>query len=1641
MMGMVAGMYLVKAHLGKARHALWRRRPLATGLAFLASLCATPLNAQTAKPIDVPLLVTYGMEAPTREGDPTHRQVIYIEVPADLNERVYIRLFDPDTGGDHDLVYSQADTTTNFMLFGGDGAFAGDTATGRDVSEEELSSGTLLTEKSYADEARFDNQWTNFAFISADQGEERDGKRVFRLVVDGAAGNDGNLYGVAVSLRDRRQVDVPGSKLTSYAPTIRVPDTETLTELRFTAPEGATSLAIDNFDAAHGKVSLTTAFRSVDLTPSGQDQWRTDDVKLTSDELGKPAAITLSGGREIPNDATFFITVRADRLLPLDLPPFNWIPNRRPEIDASATVLDGCRAVAFDASGTTDPDGDRLSYLWRFSDGSTLSGPAVVKPYETLGAFIERLEVTDSSGQIGNGSTQELDVLIRNAPLPQISVPGVVAAGESVTLDGSGSSSGGAEIERFDWRFSDGLTAHGPQVARVFETPGNYQATLSITDNSGHACDTARLTTAIRANAAPVAEAGANRRTEVRTALRFDGTSSHDIDGQVSAHVWDLGDGTRLTGAIVEHAFEQPGTYEVELRVTDDANVSNSTTSDRLEVFVNAPPVALAGSDRNVAVGEVIHFDGSSSSDTDGQLISLTWDFGDGVSGTGAHVDYAYGTPGIYNVRLTVEDNSGTETRIATDTLQVRVNAAPVANAGPDQIVTASSVRFDGTASSDADDKIATYHWDFGDGTTGEGPSPAHVYARPGEFIARLTVTDASGTLRNSASDTIAIVVNTPPIADAGPDLVGSPGEELIFQASRSVDPDGDIASYEWDFKDGNLGNGEVAAHTFTEPGRYFVRLKVTDDTGHAKAVDYDETEVFINAAPLADAGQDIRVAPGQRFTLDAGRSSDVDGTVTDFRWDVTGIDEPFYSEQLELSLDEPGTYTAVLTISDDSGAENSLAEDEVTIRVNHAPVADAGDNVFTADSLVLFDGGASVDADGDGLTYTWDFGDGQNATGAQVAHTYAAGGNYPVTLTVSDGTGLSNGSDRDAMSVTINNAPIAVAGENARICTGDILVLDGSKSRDPDGGVLKFAWDFGDGEQSDIVNPTKTYRRGGVYPVTLKVTDSSGLANNSAVNSIAVTVDQAPVADAGPDLKVCANSEVFFDGSKSWDADGVVNRYLWDFGDGGSSGGDKPKHIYRRAGTYRAQLTIEGDQDGQCDIRATDELTVEVTAAPVPRIEALSAVPVGVPVSFDGSTSYLDDGAVTGWTWDFGDGTSAAEGALQTHVFNEPGEYRVALTVDSTAASNECRQISGYHLITVNAAPIAEAGEDIIVGVNEELVLDGSGSSDPDGALADYSWTLGDGTTLKGVSVRHRFRKPGRYEVELTVSDTSGLANSRARDTLTVIVHDGVAAVLDAPDAVCVGEEVTLSAARSTSPEAPITGFDWSFGDGTKSSSESVTKRFVSPGKYNVSVLVDDGMGRASSQREASKVILVNRPPIAVAGQNRLVCPGVPVHFDASASSDPDGQIASYAWDFGDGTSASGSAPEHSFDRPGTYEVTLKVTDSSGSACNIREDTLTVTVNAPPAADAGPDRQVFVGGANDAEIFSAWRSYDPDGTDLDHVWDFGPDGQRRGERVSQSFSAPGDYEVKLTVSDGTGLSCGTASDTMRVKVQAREAY
>jgi hypothetical protein len=174
--------------------------------------------------------------------------------------------------------------------------------------------------------------------------------------------------------------------------------------------------------------------------------------------------------------------------------------------------------------------------------------------------------------------------------------------------------------------------------------------------------------------------------------VAFDGTGSRAGERPIGRWLWDFYDGSGGEGQTASHSFAKPGRYVVTLRVEDDsAPPCNFGTAQQI-VRVNARPVAVAGEDQRLSVGQTLTLDGQRSYDVDGKITGYQWDLGDGTSKEGASVDHAYAAPGTYTATLTVEDDAGVANSRSSDSAQIVVNAPPVAEAGPDRHVATGEV-------------------------------------------------------------------------------------------------------------------------------------------------------------------------------------------------------------------------------------------------------------------------------------------------------------------------------------------------------------------------------------------------------------------------------------------------------------------------------------------------------------------------------------------------------------------------------------------------------------------------------------------------------------------------------------------------------------------------------------------------------------------------------------------------------------------------------------------------------------------------------------------------------------------------------------------------------------------------------------
>ena len=467
----------------------------------------------------------------------------------------------------------------------------------------------------------------------------------------------------------------------------------------------------------------------------------------------------------------------------------------------------------------------------------------------------------NSCYQNGNWTSLTNCGLIRTNTVPVANAGNDIAitAGETASFDGSASNDLDGSIASYHW--SNGLT--GITSSQVYNTPGAYNVTLTVTDNEG-ATNVDTLVVTVNAVQTPI--------SLTATSICYDNAANHATP---TIYLWDstpedtlpnlawpgqemteTGDyycyDTTVTIASMKTIFNSDGGGQTQDLLMTSPNacykegvwVSLETCGFNVTGAQNIAPTANAGNDITITVGEMATFYGDISSDLDGTITSYNWSNGL----TGVTASQVFDTAGTYNVTLTVTDNEGATN---TDTLIVTVNdpVLPVT-------LSATSICYD-NAQNHATPTI--YLWDSIPANTVDNLAwPGQVMTETGDYycydtnntIASMkTLFNSGGTDKTAdllmtspnacykegawvSLETCGFTVtgnqNIAPIANAGNDITMMAGETITFDGSGSSDFDGTIASYTWS----NGLTGITASQAYNTAGAYEILLTVTDNNG-----------------------------------------------------------------------------------------------------------------------------------------------------------------------------------------------------------------------------------------------------------------------------------------------------------------------------------------------------------------------------------------------------------------------------------------------------------------------------------------------------------------------------------------------------------------------------------------------------------------------------------------------------------------------------------------------------------------------------------------------------------------------------------------------------------------------------------------
>lgn len=793
----------------------------------------------------------------------------------------------------------------------------------------------------------------------------------------------------------------------------------------------------------------------------------------------------------------------------------------------------------------------------------------------------------------------------------------------------------------------------------------------------------------------------------------------------------------------------------------------------------------------------------------------------------------------------------------------------------------------------------------------------------------------------------------------------------------------GNPQNWQWDFGNGNSSTLQNPTATYLTPGTYTVTLTVSNNNGSNTLT--RSAYITVNSPPVADFIADTLSGcfPLEVHFRDSSTAAEGNRIVA-WQWDFgNGISS---TEQNPVTTyTSAGNFAVTLKVTDDKGCSKVIGRNSY---IHVTPGVTAG---FTTTPAVFCTAPADVrfnnaSTGGSGLSYNWDFGDGNTSNLTTPEHTFTDTGSYTVVLTAISPIGCS---DTAVAEIRVGAFLPSFEIANDSACPGKPVEFSNTSLPLP----ANVRWDFGDGSSSTQQNPIHAYAAPGTYTVWMY--NNYGACRDSV--SRTVTITNPPLANFGANITRGCLPELtvnFIDSS------GDASSWFWDFGDSTTSTEQNPAHTYNGYGNYTVTLIVTNP--GGCADTIVKSNFIRLGKPEL----SISNLPVSgcVPYTISPQATITTTDPVTSLLWDFGDGTTSA---LQqpTHTYNDQGTYTVTLTITTASGCTETLVVNSA--VRVGTKPTADFSADPLVSCAFQPIRFTDQSSSP---ADQWIWSFGDGQTATVQNPSHTYTAVGTFNVRLIVFN-NGCADTMVKNNYIRILPP-IARFKAQPD--CNDRLHFTFTDQSVNPQTWL----WDFGDGTTSTERNPSHRFPALGTYTVRLTVTNGDCSHTTTLTVRPTQLV--PEFTTSATT--TCHGAPVVFTPVGI--PAALTSSLTWDFGNGvrSTAAGANPiSYAYPQPGTYNVKLITTDINGCRDSIIK-TAHIRVNGPGAAFTAGNRS---GCEGSTIAFTDQSTTDGQHPIVSWRFDF-------GDGSSQTFTAPpfehtyntsGNFTVRLTVTDASGCS------------------
>ncbi len=1170
----------------------------------------------------------------------------------------------------------------------------------------------------------------------------------------------------------------------------------------------------------------------------------------------------------------------------------------QPNADFKVDKRASCSPLSVDF--TNQSTGNIASYYWKLGNGNTSTQKSPQATYLKPGEYSVTLIVTGNTGQKDSITKHNLLSVFSN---PEASFSVNEAKG-CVPLSANFSDEtkpGSAPISSFKWDFGDGKISTQKNPFHTYTQSGSYSVSLLVVDTNG--CkDQAVKNDFIKVSQKPSVNFSTKDTAACNPPLdaKFKEKATSSTQGTLQ-YTWDFGDGNTSNKPNPIHTYNQKGSFDVELTVSDKNGCKRSLTKPdyvKTNKVLKGFKVNL-GFSANQPEGCKTPFqvDFTASGNTS-KIRSWKWNFGDGGEAYQQNPTHTYNRYGNFSVTLQITDQSGCKQQ---ETKQGFVKIKkPSASFGVSKNEGCQPLSINFIDESTSIDPVDDYKWYFGDGKTQKGANPTHTYQDTGIYKPSLAITTQNGCKDSVQLNQIRVGTKLNPDFTVS-DREGCLDHRVKFHNKTTYNP-AKLDTFTWYFGDGSDPLDAVnPTHEYDGPPD---SLPVTLRVSSYGCVDKETKKDFIILKPPYS---DFEIASDSCIDNEVKFINNAIGADS-FKWVFSDGQVSFKEEPVHVFNNQKKFSANLITWNDSNKCVDTGSKSYTPFRA----WIEKRDGGGCAPKAVEVEAKANRAA-----SFTWLFGNGDTVRGKKAKNVYQKPGTYDITMVAKSLVNDCVKKQKVENAVTIHATETNLSASKNKGClpvqtafyqeyktsssikTEYLMPKSGTRIQNP----------------ADTVNYTYSqppYNRGEPYTAHYYVEDSAGCISESSLDVFATK----PRAKIEISKKPLCDSVLHTFQAPQKNIHGVYPMdYKWTFTPGNSFAKDNVKKTFGSDTSFQVKLSVQ------------DSLGCRDT-----RVEQVNFEEKDLQASFTSDTTYGDcpplevkfkDQSSAGytpikdWHWKFGDESTSSNRNPQKLYFL-PGEYDVTLTVTDKNGCKDSLRKEGFIVLD---GPLGDYDLSPKKGCEP---LEVQFNAQTQGA-SKVQWDMGDGSILNGNRVSYTYNRNTTYLPRLILSDSAGCTYAMPPGDTIVVKPKPRAGFL--ANGKCFGYP-TLFQDTSKSQNHGIQQIQWLIegdGEGVRQG-EKVEQIFSRPGDYHVQQVVQSNNQCYDS---IDKDIHIGGLDVNFKASDTTMCKGEWIQFFDETFADT--TIEKWVWEFGDTSKSHQPNPKKSFEKKGQYNVGLTVKDVMG--------------------------------------------------------------------------------------------------------------